>query len=76
MILDIAIGFALGVFAFLVVKGYNIMPIGFLLLGAFLIWKFVIQRQVVGGTGRGVVISTTSVDFSDIGGQSSAKKEL
>lgn len=74
--LDIAMGVGVGVFFYLWVAGYNVMPIGLLALSGFLVWKFVIQRQVVRTTGKGVQVSSTSIDFEDIGGQNSAKKEL
>lgn len=72
---DILIGFGVGIFAFLVVMGYNVVPIGLLLVGAWFVWTFVIQRQVL-KNGNGVAIPTTTIDFEDIGGQSVAKKEL
>jgi len=75
MKIDILIGIAIGVFAFLMVLGYNVFPIGLLLVTAYFVWKFVISRQMV-KNGNGVAINTTGVDFEDIGGQSVAKKEL
>lgn len=75
MKLDILIGMGVGVFAFLLVMGYNVLPIGLLFVGAYLIWKFVLSRQVL-KNGNGVFIATTAINFEDIGGQSVAKKEL
>lgn len=75
MKLDILIGFAIGVFAFLMVLGYNVFPIGLLLVAAYLVWTLVISRQLV-KNGNGVAIATTDINFEDIGGQSVAKKEL
>ncbi|AET68974.1 ATP-dependent Zn protease [Desulfosporosinus orientis DSM 765] len=72
---DILIGVSIGVFAFLMVLGYNVLPIGLLIVTGFLVWKFVISRQLV-KNGNGIAISTTGVDFEDIGGQNVAKKEL
>lgn len=72
---DIIVGAGIGVFAFLIVMGYNVLPIGLLIVSAFLVWKFVISRQMV-KNGNGIAISTTGVDFEDIGGQNVAKKEL
>jgi len=72
---DILLGLAIGVFAFLMVMGYNVFPIGLLLVTAYFVWKFVISRQIL-KNGNGVAISTTGIDFEDIGGQSVAKKEL
>lgn len=76
MALDIAIGAGVGVFFYLWVAGYNVMPIGLIAVSTFFLWKFVIQRQVVKTAGRGVKITNTSIDFEDIGGQNAAKKEL
>ena len=75
MKLDILIGLGVGVFAFLLVMGYNVLPIGLLLVGAYLIWTFVLSRQVL-KNGNGVSIATTTINFEDIGGQNVAKKEL
>ena len=75
MKLDILIGLAIGVFAFLMVLGYNVFPIGLLLVAAYLVWTLVISRQLV-KNGNGVAIATTDINFEDIGGQSVAKKEL
>ncbi|KJS77884.1 MAG: ATPase, partial [Desulfosporosinus sp. BICA1-9] len=75
MKLDIIIGFVVGVFAFLMVLGYNVFPIGLLLVAAYLVWTLVLSRQIL-KNGNGVSIATTAIDFEDIGGQSVAKKEL
>lgn len=75
MKLDILIGMGVGVFAFLLVMGYNVLPIGLLLVGSYLVWTFVLSRQVL-KNGNGVSIATTEINFDDIGGQSVAKKEL
>ena len=76
MFIDLGIGLGIGFFTYLLVMGYNVMPIGLLLGSAFLIWKFVIQRQLVRTTGKGVIISSSAIQFDDIGGQNTAKKEL
>ncbi|EHQ90300.1 AAA family ATPase [Desulfosporosinus youngiae] len=75
MKLDVLIGLAIGVFAFLMVMGYNVFPVGLLFVTAYVVWKFVLSRQIV-KNGNGVAIATSGVDFEDIGGQSVAKKEL
>ncbi|MCB8817747.1 AAA family ATPase [Desulfosporosinus shakirovi] len=72
---DILLGLAIGVFAFLIVMGYNVFPVGLLLVTAYVVWKLVISRQIL-KNGNGVAISTTGINFEDIGGQSVAKKEL
>lgn len=76
MIKDIGLGILVGAFIFLLVMGYNILPVVLLSGAGFLIWRFVIQRQLVHTNGKGVVVSHTPIDFADIGGQESAKKEL
>lgn len=76
MVIDIALGAGIGIFLFLSVIGYNVLPVGILGVGAFLVWKLVIQRQGLNTAGRGVQISDSSVSFADIGGQNAAKKEL
>lgn len=75
MKLDIIIGLALGVFAFLMVMGYNVFPIALLFVVTYLVWTLVLSRQLL-KNGNGVAIATTAVDFEDIGGQNVAKKEL
>ncbi|TGE35215.1 AAA family ATPase [Desulfosporosinus fructosivorans] len=55
--------------------GYNVLPVGLLLVGAYLVWTLVLSRQVL-KNGNGVSIATTQINFEDIGGQSVAKKEL
>jgi ATP-dependent Zn proteases len=72
---DILIGLGIGIFAFLLVMGYDVFPIALLLIGSWFIWTFIVQRQVL-KNGNGVAISTSAIDFEDIGGQSVAKKEL
>lgn len=76
MLLDIALGTGVGLFFFLWVIGYNVLPLALLGGVGFMIWKMVIQRQVLKTAGRGIQITTTSVNFEDIGGQNAAKKEL
>ncbi|HZK54878.1 MAG TPA: AAA family ATPase [Desulfosporosinus sp.] len=74
-LLDISIGLGVGIFAFLLLIGYNVLPVGLLLVGAYLVWTFVLSKQVL-KNGNGVSIATTAINFEDIGGQSVAKKEL
>lgn len=74
--IDIALGTGIGIFFFLGAIGYNVFPLGLVGIGAFIIWKMVIQKQGLNTAGRGIQVSDTSVDFEDIGGQSAAKKEL
>ncbi|CAA7602497.1 Peptidase family M41 [Acididesulfobacillus acetoxydans] len=76
MILDLGLGAAAGVSAYLLVMGYNVLPLVVVIGGAYLVWHFVIQRQLVKTGGKGVLVSTTAVGFDDIGGQDAAKKEL
>lgn len=76
MLRDIALGIAAGLFVFLFIMGYDVLPIVLLIGAGYLVWKLVIQRQVVKTSGKGVLVSTTPIDFADIGGQTAAKKEL
>ncbi len=76
MLFDLLIGLGIGIFIYLFVMGYNVLPLALLFGSAFLIWKFVIQRQLVKTTGKGVIYSTSAIQFEDIGGQNTAKKEL
>jgi ATP-dependent metalloprotease FtsH len=76
MLIDLVIGLGLGIFTYLFVMGYNVMPIGLLFVSVYLVWKFIIQRQLVKTTGKGVIFSTSAIRFDDIGGQNTAKKEL
>jgi ATP-dependent Zn protease len=76
MLIDLAIGMGIGIFTYLFVMGYNVMPLGLLFVSIFLVWKLIIQRQLVKTTGKGVIFSTSSIRFDDIGGQNTAKKEL
>ena len=75
MKLDLLMGLGVGVLAFLMVLGYNVIPMGLLAVGGYFFWTFVLSRQVL-KNGSGVVIATTAIDFKDIGGQGVAKKEL
>lgn len=72
---DILIGAGIGLFFYLWVAGYNVLPIGFLVLLGVLLWKFV-PRPIMGGSDKGVQISSSTIEFDDIGGQNAAKKEL
>ncbi|SHN82008.1 AAA family ATPase [Desulfitobacterium chlororespirans] len=72
---DIAIGVGIGLFLYLWVAGYNVLPIGLLVLLGVAFWKFM-PRSMVGGSEKGIRISGSTVDFEDIGGQNAAKKEL
>ncbi|WP_407308574.1 AAA family ATPase [Desulfosporosinus sp. SB140] len=72
---DILIGLGIGILAFMLVIGYNVLPIVLLGFGGYFLWTFGISRQVI-KNGQGVAITSTMVNFEDIGGQSIAKKEL
>lgn len=72
---DILFSLGLGIFAFLLVVGYNVLPIALVIAAAYFIWTFVLSRQVLRNT-NGVSITSTPIDFEDIGGQDVAKKEL
>lgn len=77
MIKEAILGMAIGILIFLVVIGYNVLPI-FLLAGIGILSYFVIsQRGLLGAThakrycGEGQTIS-----FADVGGQEPAKNEV
>jgi len=76
MMLDILLGAGIGLFVYLLVAGYNVLPLGLLLGTAYLVWTFVIKRQPLMAAGKGFWVESTAVEFADIGGQNSAKKEL
>ncbi|WP_206811840.1 AAA family ATPase [Paradesulfitobacterium ferrireducens] len=76
MIRDVALGAAAGFLIYLFAMGYNIVPLLFIVGGAYFIWRVVIERGMVRSPGKGVVVSSTPVTFDDIGGQATAKKEL
>ncbi len=73
---DIAMGFSIGVVAYLLTKGVNLLPLLFIGGLVFLL----IQNGALRGVQRrfvSVVSSSGGVTtFSDIGGQTSAKREL
>lgn len=73
---DLALGAGIGGLIYLIVIGYDVMPLILLAGGAYLVWIFVVQRQALPVNGKGRRVSATAVEFSDIGGQNSAKKEL
>jgi ATP-dependent metalloprotease FtsH len=76
MLINLTSGLGIGIFSYLFVMGYDVMPVGLFFISVFLLWKFIIQRQLVRTTGKGVIFSTSSIRFDDIGGQNTAKKEL
>ncbi|MGE4273129.1 MAG: AAA family ATPase [Desulfitobacterium sp.] len=72
---DVLIGTGIGLLVYLWVTGYNVLPIGLLILLGVLLWKFM-PRPMMGSSDKGILISGGSIDFDDIGGQNAAKKEL
>lgn len=76
MIKEVFVGMALGVSIFLVLIGYNILPI-FLLLGVGVLCYFTItQRGLVGNTHAKRYCPTQTISFADVGGQDPAKTEV
>ena len=73
---DLALGAGVGVLVYLIVAGYDVMPLILLGGGAYLVWLFIVQRQVVQVNGKGMMVPGSTIDFADIGGQNAAKKEL
>ena len=78
MVKELSIGIGLALAIFLVSQGFNILPVLFLGGLGYFIFKFISDqglesKLVIGGKEETKV---TKVDFSDVGGQKSAKNEL
>lgn len=77
MIKEIILGMGIGVLVFLVVIGYNVLPI-FLLAGiCILTYVAISQRGLLGATHAKRYTGTTqTISFADVGGQEPAKNEV
>lgn len=76
MIKEVILGMTLGISIFLVVIGYNILPI-FLLVGIGILCYFAItQRGLLGATHAKRYCPAHSISFADVGGQEPAKNEV
>jgi ATP-dependent metalloprotease FtsH len=77
MVKEIGIGLLIGILIVLTIQGFNILPLVFIGFLSFFMWQMLTQGNVAGATN-----STSDekkiplVEFSNIGGQESAKKEL
>lgn len=72
------VGAGIGILIFMLVQGYNVLPFILLLVLGYFVWTLIVQKKVIPGTGKGVLIvdGDHKVGFEDIGGQSTGKKEL
>lgn len=71
------IGTGIGILLFLLVQGYNILPVLLLVLLGYFIYTMLAQRQMIPGTGKEVMVGADhGIEFADIGGQNTGKKEL
>lgn len=81
MLKELSIGFIIGIFIIMLIQGINVFPFIFLGFLGFFLWQLLSQGGINGISG--ITDSKTdedkkipAVDFSEIGGQESAKKEL
>lgn len=74
--LETSIGVVIAVILFLALSGYNVLPL-FLLMGVGLLLYFVVlQKDVISLTTKNKVLAEGKINFADIGGQNTAKREL
>lgn len=77
MVKEIGIGMALGILIILVVQGFNIIPIIFLGFLSFFMFQIFNQGRIVGASSKkNDDKKIPSIQFTEIGGQETAKKEL
>ena len=76
MIKEIFLGIAVGTLIFLVLIGYNVLPIFLLVSVGVLCYYTLTQRGLVGNSYAGRFIPSQNISFADIGGQEPAKNEL
>lgn len=76
MIKEICLGFTLATIIFLLIVGYDIMPLVFIALVGGLLFYMVRSRGITGNFNDVKSSSIQSISFSDIGGQASAINEL
>ncbi len=74
---NIALGAGIGVLLFLLVQGYNVLPLVLLAGFVYMTWTVLVQKKVISGGEKGVLVGNShGVAFEDIGGQNTGKKEL
>lgn len=74
--IEIAIGAGLGIIVFVILAGYNIIPV-LLLIGVCALFYFlVMQKTMLNFQGNVKYKVTEKIAFADIGGQETAKQEL
>ncbi|MEJ6951637.1 AAA family ATPase [Natronospora cellulosivora (SeqCode)] len=78
MLKEIGIGVVIASILILAIQGFNIFPVIFIGFLAFFMWQMLSQGGLAGATTTKADKNKTvpKVNFSDIGGQESAKKEL
>jgi len=76
VIREVILGICIGILIFLVLIGYNVLPI-FLLIGIGVLSYFAIsQRGLLGATHAKRYCPVQTVSFADVGGQEPAKNEV
>jgi len=81
LVKELGVGLIVGIVIIMTVQGFNILPLIFIGFLAFFMWQMLSQGGVGGITGTTGKNSDSdkkvpSVEFEEIGGQDSAKKEL
>lgn len=78
MVKELGIGLAIGILIVLAIQGFNILPLIFLGFLVFFMWQMLTQGGVAGATtdNDSSEKKIPLIQFDEIGGQESAKKEL
>jgi len=78
VIKEVGLGSAIGIFGFLLWKGYDVLPLVFMIAFFAAVYYFAESRGLIRPAGHQEIYEkgASSVTFADIGGQDSAIKEL
>lgn len=76
MIKEVCLGASLAVLIFLVLLGYNVIPLLLMAGLGFLLYTVIDKRGLSGGTHFSGCVQQVNFSFDDIGGQAPAKQEL
>lgn len=76
MIKEICLGASLAILIFLILLGYNVIPLLFLAGLGFVLYTLIDRKGLAGSTQFTGYIQQVDFDFDEIGGQASAKQEL
>lgn len=76
MIKEICIGASLAILIFLILLGYNVIPLLLLAGLGFILYTIIDKQGLAGGTQFTGYIQQVDFNFDDIGGQAPAKQEL